>query len=242
MVRMFSPKYCQMEQGLKVASKAVARFVFQALHEWLFQSNGPGVHHAAYWVFMNGLLKGKLVKGILFELPEVSPLTPHSSLVHFLHKDLHNFFSLIKDSISVWKWLLDIISHIWTLLSEVLTQGLKIASWQIANVASDNLTHSIIQIPSGCPEFLLPTYLTYRAPLKIPINLSPLFPAPQSPIKMFPRGVNKIKLYFTLAAYLQCLTGKKTRIYDTQDNIYISKYIKQLNIKGVNIYIAACNE
>ena len=72
-----------------------------------------------------------------------------------------------------------------------------------------HLTHSIIQIPSGCPEFLLPTYLTYRAALKIPINLSRLFPAPQSPIKMFPRSVNKIKLYFTLAAYLQCLTGKK---------------------------------
>ena len=118
MVRMLCPKYCQMEQGLKVASKAVARFVFQALHEWLFQSNGPGVHHAAYWVFMNGLLKGKLVKGILFELPEVSPLTPHSSLVHFLHKDLHNFFSLIKDSISVWKWLLDIISHIYELFCQ----------------------------------------------------------------------------------------------------------------------------
>ena len=72
-----------------------------------------------------------------------------------------------------------------------------------------HLTQSIIQIPSGCPEFLLPTYLTYRAALKIPINLLRLFPAPQSPIKMFPRSVNKIKLYFTLAAYLQCLTGKK---------------------------------
>ena len=32
---------------------------------------------------------------------------------------------------------------------------------------------------------------------------------PKSPIKMFPHSVNKIKLYFTLAAYLQCLTGKK---------------------------------